>query len=183
MIGAVLLILSANASAQSGPLTLDDIHPNLSAIRDAILSDPEGHCLIKACRPIDLVYAATLIISERMDMMLGISRGPHSTGRPSDDQRWRPRVLSHPELFGAVCDTMTGLASRYQGNEAHMGENVVAAAMLELAGRIDNKNNHCLERVLAAFPHIPAADRAIEAARNFCAYSREPRMDCKRIAR
>ena len=183
MIGAFMLILSGNAYAQSGPLRLDDIHPNLSSIRDAILSDPEGHCIIKACRPIDLVYAATLIIGDRLDMLLGITRGSHASGRPSDDQRWRPRILSHPELFDAVCDTMPGLASRYQGNEAHMGENVVAAAMLELAGRVDTKNNHCLARVLAAYPHIPAADRAIAAARSFCTYSREPRIDCKRIAR
>jgi hypothetical protein len=130
-----------------------------------------------------LIYRALDIIDEGMVTTMGVTRPLPPNRDQIVDRRWRNEILSHPELFGPVCGTIAGLASRYRADELHLGDKSVAIGVIELAGRIDGKKGPCLGQVLASFPHTPDADKVIEIAYHDCIYSSKPWTDCKLIAR
>ena len=179
-------MLSVQASAQPAPAdprTFGDIHPNLVAIQDAAFLVAATHCTTPACRAMVLIYRAMDIIDEGMVTTMGVARPLPPNRDQIVDRRWRNEILSHPELFSAVCGKIAELASRYRADEFHLGDKSVAIGVIELAGRIDGKRDLCLGQVLAAFPHIPDAGKVIEIAHHDCLYSWKPWTDCKRIAR
>jgi hypothetical protein len=182
---AIIAAPSAHGQAPpDGSPALTDLHPNLWAIDDATRQIRTAGCHDRQCRSILLVARAIDIMEAAMVPTMGVTKPlppnlPQIIGR-----RWRKEILSHPDLFPAVCDTIVGLAARYDGTEFDHGDRLVATGVIELAARMDSRKGACLPRVMAAFQRIPAADTAIEIARGACPHAWKPwGAPCDRIAR
>jgi hypothetical protein len=185
----VILALIAAPAAHGqarpdGSPALTDLHPNLWAIDDAAREIRAAGCHDRQCRSILFVARAIDIMEAAMVTTVGDAKPLPPNRDQIVERRWRKEILSHPELFNSVCDTIVGLAARYDGSDLHHGDRSVATVVIELAARMDGKRGACLPRVMAAFQRIPAADTVIASTRDYCFDAWKPwGVPCDRIAR
>jgi hypothetical protein len=184
----VLAIIAASAArGQLSPIGipgLADLHPNQDAIYDAKRQIRAAGCRDQQCRSIVLVARAMDIMEAATDSIMGLAK-PLPPNLPEIiERRWRREILSRPELFPVICDTIVGLAARYDGSEHNQGDRFIATGVIQLAARMDGKRGACLPRVMAAFQRNPAAETVINDMRGACPYAWKPwGVPCDRIAR
>lgn len=87
------------------------------------------------------------------------------------NRRLRTTLLSHPDLFPAICARAESLAANYDSDaDAKSGHQYFFVnSLIQMVMLIDTRRReHCLSRVLAALPRTPFANQLVQTARDFC---------------